>query len=261
MSNFDIKDYTETVGKDLTSKDSVIDSYDFTDTIAFDQTNEGVPGGNLLWYGAQIKKKRFLDDTVEGIWLGVDSDGIAKISIGSTSTGQLVYTGGYLYIAGTFVVGSSGVPTDEHIAVGADYIRLFNTSNKQTLELAPGTTNGGTVNFWDVAGDACGSIYGFDDAGDNTLKIDAVDGLYIDTPAIATTGGMVIDYDTAITSGGAAKILFTTSLIGIYTGSGSPTVSAAKGSLYLRTDGTGTSDRAYINTNGSTTWTAITTAA
>lgn len=48
---------------------------------------------------------------------------------------------------------------------------------------------------------------------------------------------------------------------GIYSGTGAPTISAAKGSLYLRTDGTGINDRAYINTNGSTTWTAITTAA
>ncbi|MCG3771550.1 MAG: hypothetical protein JW384_02738 [Nitrosomonadaceae bacterium] len=48
---------------------------------------------------------------------------------------------------------------------------------------------------------------------------------------------------------------------GIYTGSGAPTVSAAKGSLYLRTDGSGVTDRAFINTNGSTTWTALTTVA
>jgi len=47
----------------------------------------------------------------------------------------------------------------------------------------------------------------------------------------------------------------------IISGSGAPTLSAAKGSLYLRTDGTTTNDRAYINTDGSTTWTAITTAA
>jgi hypothetical protein len=48
---------------------------------------------------------------------------------------------------------------------------------------------------------------------------------------------------------------------GIYSGTGAPTISAAQGSLYLRTDGSSTSTRAYINTNGSTTWTAITTAA
>ena len=48
---------------------------------------------------------------------------------------------------------------------------------------------------------------------------------------------------------------------GIYSGAGAPTISAAQGSLYLRTDGSSTSTRAYINTDGSTTWTALTTAA
>jgi hypothetical protein len=48
---------------------------------------------------------------------------------------------------------------------------------------------------------------------------------------------------------------------GVFFGSGAPTLAAAKGSLYLRSDGTTTNDRAYINTNGSTTWTALTTVA
>lgn len=60
----------------------------------------------------------------------------------------------------------------------------------------------------------------------------------------------------------AARLLFgSTAGFGIYIGSGAPTVSAAQGSLYLRSDGSSTSSRAYINTNGSTGWTAITTAA
>jgi len=47
----------------------------------------------------------------------------------------------------------------------------------------------------------------------------------------------------------------------ILSGVGAPGMTAPKGSLYLRTDGTTTSDRAYINSDGSTTWTALTTAA
>ncbi len=47
----------------------------------------------------------------------------------------------------------------------------------------------------------------------------------------------------------------------ILSGSGAPSMVAPKGSLYLRTDGSGTTNRAYINTDGSTTWTAITTSA
>lgn len=47
----------------------------------------------------------------------------------------------------------------------------------------------------------------------------------------------------------------------VYKGVGVPTFNAQQGSLYLRTDGSSTSTRAYINTNGAATWTAITTVA
>lgn len=45
-------------------------------------------------------------------------------------------------------------------------------------------------------------------------------------------------------------------------GAGDPNgaVTAAQGSLYMRTDGSSTSTRAYINTDGATAWTSITTA-
>jgi hypothetical protein len=60
----------------------------------------------------------------------------------------------------------------------------------------------------------------------------------------------------------AARLLFgTTAGFGIYYGSGAPTVSAAQGSIYLRSDGSGTNNRLYVNTNGSTTWTNFVSAA
>lgn len=67
---------------------------------------------------------------------------------------------------------------------------------------------------------------------------------------------------TATTAGGVQAIgLGTTTALGVYFGSGAPTVSAAQGSLYVRTDGSSTSTRLYVNTTGSTTWTSVTTAA
>jgi len=48
---------------------------------------------------------------------------------------------------------------------------------------------------------------------------------------------------------------------GIYFGSGVPTVTAPQGSLYLRTDGTTTNNRMYVNTDSAATWTGVTTAA
>lgn len=69
---------------------------------------------------------------------------------------------------------------------------------------------------------------------------------------------------TAIPAGGTAGaglLVSSTSNFGVFFGSGVPTLSAAKGSLYLRSDGSSTSTRMYVNTDGGTTWTSVTTAA
>ena len=61
-------------------------------------------------------------------------------------------------------------------------------------------------------------------------------------------------------STGVGLGMSTTASFGIYFGSGAPTLSAAQGSLYLRSDGSSTSTRFYINTNGSTGWTNVVSA-
>jgi hypothetical protein len=76
-----------------------------------------------------------------------------------------------------------------------------------------------------------------------------------------TAVGTVNAQSTQATTAGGGAAAVRTGLFGLYFGSGAPTISAAKGSLYLRSDGSSASTRAYINTDGGTTWTAITTAA
>jgi hypothetical protein len=69
---------------------------------------------------------------------------------------------------------------------------------------------------------------------------------------------------TAIPAGGTAGAglkVSSTANFGVFFGSGAPTLSAAKGSLYLRSDGSGINDRMYVNTDSATTWTAVVTAA
>ncbi len=81
---------------------------------------------------------------------------------------------------------------------------------------------------------------------------------------IATTSRMSMFTGTAVPAGGTTDtglLMSSTSSFGIFFGSGAPTLGAAKGSLYLRTDGSGTTNRTYINTDGGTTWTALTTVA
>lgn len=79
-----------------------------------------------------------------------------------------------------------------------------------------------------------------------------------------TTGGANILNSVATPAGGTAGAGVTfgsTSNFGVFFGSGAPTLAAAKGSLYLRSDGSGTNNRMYVNTDGSTTWTAVVTVA
>jgi hypothetical protein len=79
-----------------------------------------------------------------------------------------------------------------------------------------------------------------------------------------TNDGVTVLPQRAPTAGGTTSFglrIGSTTNFGIFYGSGVPTLSAAQGSLYLRTDGSSTSTRMYINTNGTTGWTNVTTAA
>lgn len=69
--------------------------------------------------------------------------------------------------------------------------------------------------------------------------------------SIKTTGEVTIPLSLAIGTAGPT----------ITSGTGAPGAIAPQGSLYLRKDGTGVNDRAYINTDGAATWTAIVTVA
>lgn len=81
--------------------------------------------------------------------------------------------------------------------------------------------------------------------------------------SVFSTGAVTAASGTAVAAGGSASLgLFVSSTVGlgVYFGSGAPTISAPQGSLYLRTDGSSTSTRLYVNTNGTTGWTNITSA-
>lgn len=78
-------------------------------------------------------------------------------------------------------------------------------------------------------------------------------------PTVSATGNITADSNLAPAAGGMAAFLASsTAGLGIYVGSGAPSVTAAQGSLYLRTDGTTTNDRLYVR--GSAAWIAVTTA-
>ena len=100
------------------------------------------------------------------------------------------------------------------------------------------------------------------DANSGTVTTTATFGAATSVTTLSATGNITADSATALVAGGAAAFIATNTAnsMGIYVGSGAPTVSAAQGSLYLRSDGSSVATRAYVNTNGTTGWAAITTA-
>lgn len=117
--------------------------------------------------------------------------------------------------------------------------------------------NSGFPRIWSVSAFSDGNFYLTDETGGaNQVVIAPTSG------NISARGNLQVLSATAIPAGGTAGAGLTatsTANFGVFFGSGAPSLSAAKGSLYLRSDGTTTNNRAYINTDGGTTWTAITT--
>jgi len=107
------------------------------------------------------------------------------------------------------------------------------------------------------------------DRTSNVLKMSVNGGAYVEVATaglggtfttLTATGATTLLANTPVTNGGVAGIILGSSTtLGIYVGSGAPTVSAAQGSLYIRSDGSTINNRTFINTNSATTWTAITT--
>lgn len=114
-----------------------------------------------------------------------------------------------------------------------------------------------------------GSTRAFQFMSGGTKVLDFVSGSFTFSGNIVAVGTVLVTdvvdafFNTAIPAGGTTGTglrFSSTANFGVFFGSGAPSLSAAKGSLYLRSDGSGIADRAYINTNGSTTWTAVATA-
>lgn len=138
------------------------------------------------------------------------------------------------------------------------------TLNNTNANIEIGSTSGANTPFIDFHSSGNAIDYdvriiasgGTGSPGNGTLDIEA--------SVLTTVASCTALSTTAIPAGGTAGSGYkfsSTSNFGIFFGSGAPTLSAAKGSLYLRSDGSTTNDRAYINTNGATTWTALTTVA
>jgi hypothetical protein len=171
------------------------------------------------------------------------SGGNISATIGGTSN-VAVFTSTGINVLGT--VSASGNITGSNINTGAQVV-------------ATGNITGGNINTGAQVV-ATGNITG----GNLTTGAQVVAIGNITGGNLRTAGQLLAASATSIAAGGSQSLglkFSTTADFGIFFGSGAPTISAAKGSLYLRSDGSTTNDRMYVNTNGGTTWTAVITAA
>ena len=94
-----------------------------------------------------------------------------------------------------------------------------------------------------------------------TVTTTATIGAAMSVTTVSATGNITADSASALVAGGASAFIATNTAVGmgVYFGSGAPTVAAAKGSIYLRSDGSSASTRLFVS-DGGTTWIAVTTA-
>ena len=213
----------------------------------------------------------------------------------SAGSGALVVSGGVgingnLYVSGN-IVGSV-------VATGNTFVGNTTVGNLLTagfvsatgnvtggnvltggLVLATGNVTGGNVNTGGVVS-ATGNIAGgnvltanvnatvhtgitVSVTGNITTIANITGGNVLSSAVVSALGDATILSGTGVPAGGttgAGYKMSSTTNLGIFFGTGAPSLSAAQGSLYLRTDGSTTNNRLYVNTNGATTWTPVTTA-
>lgn len=193
----------------------------------------------------------------------VKTDDSLSVAGGSIEAGVSDTTAGELTLHG----GTGDEGGQINVALGANHDTVFESWNIDTFQddLRFFTSDAAITNAMTAEGQlklpGQGSTAGVLLGTDAQMYRSAADTLR--TPdALIIDGLATASNATGATAGGAVGLSIGTSgVLGLYFGSGAPTVSAPKGSLYLRTDGSTTNDRAYINTNGTTGWTALTTAA
>ena len=147
------------------------------------------------------------------------------VSISGLNTNKDVYIGGNLLVAGT--IGATGAQSLTTVAIS-------------------GTASvGGVLSVTGVASFGATGSFGGNLAVTGTVSSSGIH-YALSAAAITGTGAQAVGFSTTTT-------------LGIYYGSGSPTIAAATGSLFLRSDGTGPTNRAFISSGG-TGWTGIETA-
>lgn len=192
--------------------------------------------------------------------LTIDAKGTGTITLAGTSTGAVkINSSGVITSASAnaLAVGPNGTTTPilnvdtsvanavgglniQGLASGAGGVKVSVISSESATDLQLDAKSGGQVKI------------GFTSSGELVANRN-----------IFGNGNLTLQKLTAIPAGGTQDVglmFSSTAHFGVFFGSGAPTLSAAQGSLYIRSDGSSTSTRLYVNTNGTTGWTNVTTA-
>lgn len=158
--------------------------------------------------------------------------------------------------------------------IGICSFQGFDGSNyvvsSQIISVSSGTIAAGRVasdlEFWTHPDSGTSSTLRMSIASTGAVTIAAPDsgvGLTVAAGGITLTAGSVTVSNGDVVISTATKGVTLPGGQRVISGTGSPngSVTAVKGSLYLNATGSGVADRAFINTDGGTTWTAITTVA
>lgn len=207
-------------------------------------TTANISGGNLKSSGIMSATANV---TGGNILTGGLISATANITSAANIAGGNILTGGLLSVTGNITGGN---------VISAN---VNSTTHTGTTVSVTGNVTAGNL----VTGGAI-AITGASTAATYSATGNITGGNVLSSAVISAVGNATIMSGTAVPAGGttgAGYKLSSTTNLGVFFGSGVPTLSAAKGSLYLRTDGSTTNDRMYVNTNGTTTWTAVVTVA
>lgn len=172
----------------------------------------------------------------------ITSTGDLIIGAGANSATRLgIGTNGYILTSNGTTASWQAVPAAPSVTVGTTTVG----SGTDTYILY---NNAGTLG--NVATSGTGNVARVNTPAFTTPDIGAATGT-----SVGLTSGSTIYNATAIPAGGTAGTGYkfsSTANFGVFFGSGAPTLSAAQGSLYVRSDGA-----PYYNNNGTTGWTQI----
>ena len=210
-----------------------------------------ITGGNILT-GGLISATSTITSSANITGGNILTSGLVSVT-GNITSGN-VNTGGLISVTGNITGGNilnGGLISSTGNSTAANYLTtgLISATGNITGGNILGGANVNATTHTGATVSVTGNVTG---------------GNIISSAVISSAGNARILSGTAVPAGGTAGagyLMSSTTNLGVFFGSGAPTLSAAQGSLYLRTDGSTTNDRMYVNTNGSSTWTAVTTAA